>query len=153
MVDLKIIDLTPFRRTFWNFFAFTVIMAAGTILAGLAGFRLIADVLFQSRIRSGLLYAIIIITALATIFLSREKTRMIRQENFDEKVISYLRYYRLKASWGLISVFISCIFYLLAATNFFLYYILFELLMLLIFYPTGSLLKRELKDEELLVKE
>ena len=70
--------------------------------------------------------------------------------DFDEKAEAYQRVYRFRLLWFVISGLTCCFLFLFSRHNLFLYFALFDTLLLWSNYPNQQIFKRELENEDII---
>ena len=71
-------------------------------------------------------------------------------EDFDQKAETYKKVYRLRLNWYMISGFTCCFVYLFSARNLFLYFALFDALLLFQNSPNKRIFQRDLQVEDVI---
>lgn len=79
----------------------------------------------------------------------KELKSILELENFDEQVKPYSDYYRKRLLWSVLSIVISMVFFVFARKNMFFYLSLFQLVMMLPFYPNKLIICKELQNDEI----
>jgi hypothetical protein len=73
------------------------------------------------------------------------------QPEFDVQLIAYTKVYRVTMAWHLFSAMLSCLYAILSYRSNFLLFAFIDLLVMLQFYPTQRLFRRELRNQEVIV--
>jgi uncharacterized membrane protein YkvI len=73
------------------------------------------------------------------------------QPEFDVQLIAYTKVYRVTMAWHLFSAMLSCLYAILSYRSNFLLFAFVDLLVMLQFYPTQRLFRRELRNQEVIV--
>ena len=71
-------------------------------------------------------------------------------EDFEQKAETYKKVYRLRLNWYMISGFTCCFVYLFSARNLFLYFALFDALLLFQNFPNKRIFQRDLQVEDVI---
>ena len=99
--------------------------------------------------------AILIGMMVITIFYSSYRRKRMNVLNsisdFAVKVKEYTRIYKMHVAWYLLSCLVSCFLFAVTSRNFFFYFALLQLLITLSAYPSRTMFKRDLKNEEVVL--
>jgi hypothetical protein len=104
----------------------------------------------STQMKNIILFGMVGVAIAYSLYLRKEKEKMQSIHDFDEKLIAHQRYFKIRMWWYLLSTIASCILYILVANTFFLYFALFELLMLIVVFPNKLFFKKELQDDDII---
>lgn len=146
---VRTIEMRPYRKLFLNYFVLSCAIVIISYWMAQNSFYLGWHDTSSTMIKNILLYGMIAVSIVYSLYLKSQKTKLNNQIDFDEKKKFHEKYFRIRMAWYVGSSFISCILFLLVANWFFFYFALFELLLLLIVYPTKFFFKKEFGDDDI----
>jgi uncharacterized integral membrane protein len=95
--------------------------------------------------------AVLAILAFVHSASQKNKLRKLQEiEDFELKTEKYQKIYRFRLIWFLVSGFTCCFLYVFSLHNLFLYFALFDGLLLLGNYPNQKIFKKELRNNEII---
>jgi hypothetical protein len=95
--------------------------------------------------------AVLAVTAFVHSAYQQKKLKMLRSlENFEQKAETYKKVYRLRLNWYMISGFTCCFVYLFSAENLFLFFAIFDALLLFQNFPNKRTFQRDLQAEDII---
>jgi hypothetical protein len=146
---VKTIDMKEYRKSYLNYFILTCIIITGSFLAAKNDLYIRWGGSPSIVLKDFLLYGMLGIAVLYSIFLKNQREKLRAVADFEEKKKFHKRYFHIRMVWYIGSCLVSCILFLLVANWFFFYFALFELLMLLIVFPNKFFFKKELNDDDI----
>lgn len=150
-MELYTINIKKFKAIFLQ------MILVAIIFVGLSYFLLSNGFYFLSAFDPGRTFTLPILaalTVLAMIYGQMQKKRLLQLqevEDFELRSAKYQRFYAFRLIWYLGSCLAMCILCLFTGRILFLYFAMFDILMILPFFPTLRLFKRELKNEEIIL--
>ena len=150
-MDLYSIDTKPFKKIFTLIQLFSVAAILASFFLARTGWFFVPAFAFSRQITLPLLLIMFIATFLHGRALRKRIAAIGEIENFETKVEEYERYYRYRLQWNLIACLILCILFVLTGRYFFFYFSIFQVVLVIPFYPSQLLFRRELKNEEIIL--
>ena len=150
-MDLYSVNTKNFKRAF-------VLVAIGSVMAILASYFMGRSGLFFAPvigISRKITFPVLLVMFIAAMWYGRLLRKRIvamgQIEDFDLKVQEYEKVYRARLQWNLISCLILCLLFILSGRNFFFYFSILQFLLILPFFPSATLFKKELKNDEIIL--
>lgn len=150
-MDLYSINTKNFKRTF-------ILVQVASALAIIASYFTVKSGVFvvpaigiSRTITLPLLLLMFILAMWSGRKLRKRIAAMSLIEDFELKVQEYEKVYRSRLQWNLISCLILCFLFVLTTRNFFFYFSILQALLILPFYPSATLFKRELRNNEIIL--
>ena len=150
-MDLYSVNTKNFKRAF-------VLVAVGSIMAILASYFIGKSGLFLAPVigfSRKITFPLLLVAFIAAVWYGRSIRKQLNAMwqigEFELRVQEYERIYRARLQWNLIGCLILCILFILTARNFFFYFSIFQLLLILPFFPSAALFRRELKNDEIIL--
>jgi hypothetical protein len=147
---VKTVDMKMYRKTHLNFLSVMCLMAVASFLLVRNSIDINWNIAVSTITTDALLIGIIGLAILYSFYIRKQKEKMQRIENFEEKLAFHRRYYKIRLWWLLLSGATSCLLYVLTAYKFFFWFVLFDFLSLLLAFPGKFFFKRELNDDEII---
>ena len=146
----KTVELRIYRKIYFNCLALLCLVIAASLFLGLSGWQYQKLPAQPNRIKDVLLYGMILLAILYSIFRRRQDEKLNTLTEFNEKLVFHRHYFKTRLLWYVLSGIVACILFVIIGQWLFLYFAIFDLAMLLILYPTKSFFKKELDDEEII---
>lgn len=150
-MNLYLVPVKKFRHVFLQVLIANIVLTLATWLLLRAGIQLIPGYKAGKNITNPLLIFIVVIAVIRALQQRRHLGEILGINDFDVRLVEYVRFYRSRNLWYLFSVGISCVLCLLSQRDIFLYYAGFDVLLSLPFYPSAFLLKRELRTNDIIL--
>ena len=152
-LDLPVFDTKNLKRSYYTFLAVTLVLAVATIVCDIFAKSLIGKPLLLGD--RSIRWMLIAISLGASFYFgnkSKKELKLVQEtENWDQKFEMYERYYKRKLIWNTFSLVLTCAFLLGSNSRIFLYLLIFQALISLVFYPGKLLLTKELKTQDIIV--
>jgi hypothetical protein len=148
-MELKVVDHKPLRRTFYNFLAICTVITAGSSLLYLSGFGLFRYSSWTIRLKDIFLLIVVCLAAVFFFYQQGQRKKLLSITNFEEKVSYYEVFYRNRLWWQVFSCVLSGFLLLVTHRIIFLGFCLFDFISMLIAYPSPSVIKKELNDDDI----
>ena len=143
------IHLEAYRKQFYSMLA-TLIMVIG-ISYFLVHFSQYDFSSFTIRRMAVPIMAVLAVLSYGhSFYRKRQLKRLLLLPSFEQKVKAYEQLYRFRLLWFLFSGACCCAVYLLSLHRLFLFFALFDAVMLLMHYPNKAVFRRELQNEDIL---
>jgi hypothetical protein len=148
---LKAIDLAPYKKSH----AGVLIICALSVVSGLLivkqGYAILANVPETKIVKDVIMFGMIGIASAFSFYQQKLKQKLLNLTDFDDKLIIYKKIFRSGLWWYALSCSVSVFLLFLTARKIFLYFCLFDLLFMLITFPSKAFFKKEFNDEDLIV--
>ena len=93
---------------------------------------------------------VLLVAAVLLTFYTMNQLRMLAGlEDFNNRVTEHVKIYKVRLLLFLITCLLSCILYILTIHTVFLYFALFDVVVLLPLYPNKYVLKKELMNDDI----
>lgn len=146
-----VIDSKPFRARFFqavSLILVSVVTGFGLMVFGWTN----KSNLLAGRSISLVFFGLIIAASIGyTRYRKKMLEKVLVQPEFDSQLLSYAPVYRFTMAWHLFSSLSSCLYAILSHRSNFLLFALIDLLVMLQFYPSQRLFRRELRNQEVIV--
>ena len=149
-MDLKIINQKQLKRIYINFLVICLLITGGSYILFQSGFRFFEGSDWVNEMTNILLYCMIGIVIVFTYFQMSQRKKLRVLPTIEEKIIFYEKFYRYRLWWHVLACFVSAFLLLLTGRNIFFYIGLFDLLEMLLSYPSQLIIKKEMKEDELI---
>jgi len=106
---------------------------------------------FSRQITFPVLLIMFIVTLVQGQFIRKRINTIGSIEDFETRVVEYEKVYRHRLQWNLITCLILCVLFVLSGRYFFFYFSIFQIVLVMPFYPNTLLFRRELKNEEIIL--
>jgi len=148
-LDIPVFNTKGLRKAFYIFLGFNIVITVGSIVL-----KSTLDRVINHSLLGGINLWILLLVLLAGSFLfsflsKRELTSILAIDNHEQQFTEYENYYKKKLIWNAVSVVLSAAFYLFTSKNYFLYLLLLQVVLSFSFYPSKTLLSRELKKDNI----
>ncbi len=148
---VKTVEMNLYRKLYANYLIVICIMiAASYFLVSRGIYVRWGSFQLLSTISKLMLFSLIGLAVIYGFYLRNQKDKMQGMTDFEKKLSAHRRYFNIRMRWYILSAAVSCVLCLLVANRFFLFFALFELLMLLIVFPNKAFFRKELNDEEII---
>lgn len=145
------VNTRNFKRAF-------VLVAIGSVMAILASYFIGKSGLFFTPVigfSRKITFPLLLLAFIAAAWYGRSIRKQLHAmwqlNDFELKVQEYEKIYRSRLQWNLVGCLILCILFILTGRNFFFYFSIFQFLLVLPFFPSAALFKRELKNDEIIL--
>ena len=149
-MDLKVINLKPLKKIYFNFLALCLLITIGSFVLYKTGFQLFRGSNWVIEMKDFLLWGMVGLAVIFTMYQVNQRRRLQALQTVDEKITFFEVYYRRRLWWLILSCIVSSFLLLLTARMIFFYFCLFDLLSMLVAYPSELIIKKELKEDELM---
>jgi hypothetical protein len=147
--NLISINLKDFRNHFYQvLIPLLCVIAITYVIVRFAAVNL--SVLFIQRYAFPIMAVLALMAFVHSAIQRKKLNRLETIQDFDEKAEAYKKVYRLRLNWYMISGFTCCFVFLFSARNLFLYFALFDALLLLQNYPNKRIFQRDLQVEDII---
>jgi hypothetical protein len=149
-INLPVFDLRNMKRYFFIFLVVNLgICVAAVFLTGFFSTALYPNLFkgAQSWILLGVLFAI------STVYGSKAKKELnaiLETDLYEEKFRKFEIYHKRRCVWNTFSLFLTCCFFVLTNRNFLFYFLIAQLILTLIQYPSRRLIRRVLKNDDII---
>ena len=150
-MELKAIDLAPYKKAHAGVLFICILSVAASFFIVKQGYAVLANEPETKTIKDIIMFGMIGVAALFTFYQQRQKQKLLSLAVFDEKLAFYQKIFRTRLWWYALSCTTSAFLLFLTARKLFLYFALFDLLLMLITFPNKFLIKKELNEEDLIV--
>ena len=150
-MEIYSIDTKEFRNILLTSVIVMILFIAGAWLWVYNGFISLPFFEPLRGFSSPILLAMMVLAIVYSSYRRKRLNALNTVDDFAVKVKDYVRIYKLHNGWFVLSCFVSCFLFIVTSRNFFLYFALLQLLITLTAYPSKSLFKRELKNEEVVI--
>ncbi|HEX6181520.1 MAG TPA: hypothetical protein VFZ47_09745 [Chitinophagaceae bacterium] len=151
-LDFPVFDTKNLKRFYYYFITFILLLAAATIACDLFAKSLLGKPLLNDKFAGWALIAVALFLGFYFGNKSKKELKLVQEaENWDEKFTMYERYYKRKLIWNAFIIVLNCAFLLGSTSGFFMYFLIFQVLISLVFYPGKTLLTKELKTQEIII--
>lgn len=148
-MELKVVDHKPLRRTFYNFLAICTVITGGSLLLYLSGFGLFRYNSWAIRLKDIFLLIVVCLAGVFFFYQQIQRKKLLSITGFEEKVSYYEVFYRNRLWWQVFSCVLSGFLLLVTHRIIFLGFCLFDFISMLIAYPSPSVIKKELNDDDI----
>jgi hypothetical protein len=147
-MDFLLFNLKDLKKVFYSVFIINVVVTLVTYVAGANVFSIV--LLDENQIQQTRVLLLLVIVA--AIFQTYYQKKLIKKldafSGFEEKVSHYLKLYKLRLYWKCSSCLVSCFIHILTGRNIFLYFAIFDVLSTWTYFPNKTLIRKELKTED-----
>jgi hypothetical protein len=150
-MELKAVDIAPYKKAHTGVLFICILSVASSFFIVKQGYAVLANEPEIKTIKDIIMFGMIGLAALFTFYQQRQKQKLLSFIVFDEKLTFYQKIFRTRLWWYAISCATSAFLLFLTARKIFLYFALFDLLLMLITFPNKVLIKKELNEEDLIV--
>ena len=99
-----------------------------------------------------ILLGMVILAVIYAYWRKKQLKQVYDQHTFEAEIRKYQNVYRLTMGWYLFSCIVSIALYLFTTRSMFLFFALYDVVISLQYYPTRSLFKRELRNDEIILQ-
>lgn len=148
-INLPVFDLRNMKRHFFIFLVVNLgICVAAVFLIGFFSTALYPNLFkgAQSWILLALLFAISVIYGSKA---KKELKVILDTALYEEKFRKFEIYYKKRVVWNTFSLFLTCCFFVLTNRNFLFYFLIAQMILTLIHYPSRRLIRRVLKSDDI----
>jgi hypothetical protein len=149
-MELKVVDHKPLRKSFYNFLALCTVITAGSFGLYLYGFGLFRYNSWAIRLKDIFLLIVVCLAAVFFFYQQGQRKKLLGITSFEEKISYYEIFYRNRLWWHVFSCVLSGFLLLVTHRIIFLAFCLFDFISMLIAYPSPSIIKKELEDNEII---
>ena len=149
-MDLKVIKLKPLKNIYFNFIAICLLITMGSFVLYKTGFQFFRGSNWVVEMKNILLWGMVGIAVLVTMYQVNQRRKLQALPTVDEKITFFEVYYRYRLWWHVLSCVVSGFLLLLTARMIFFYFGLLDLLSMLLAYPSEFIIKKEMKEDDLL---
>lgn len=147
---VKTVDMKGYRRIYLSFLSLMTVMAVAVFVLVQMGIYIRLELADPDWIINILLFGMVALAFLYGYYLRKLKIKLLSIPDFEDKLAFHRKYFRIKMWWNLLSGTTSCLLYLLTANRFFFWFVLFDLLGLLLSAPKPFFFRRELNDDDII---
>lgn len=149
-MDFKTVNRKPLKKIFFNFLIICLLITVGSFVLYNAGVQLFAGSDWVIRLKNAFLLGMIGIAMGFSFFQAGQKRKLQALPSVEEKIKFYEIFYRNRLWWQVLSCLVSGFLLLLTHRTIFLFFCLFDLLMMAAAFPSELIIKKELNEDELL---
>jgi hypothetical protein len=147
-LGVPVFNLKGLKRSYYYFLSFNLICTIGALLLNLV-FKSLIDHSFFNRINSWILFFILLAGAFLTSYVDKKEYKTIMDTaEIEERFAAYEKYYKRKMLWNAITFAITAILYVGTGKNIFVYILLIQLVMSVMFYPGKKFMSTILHDQD-----
>lgn len=141
-------------KVYKKYYIYSLVLACLMIIASFILFRyklFTGQIVSQSYLYKKLLvYGMLGTVVVYSLYLRNMREKLKDIGDFDKKLAFHEKYFKIRMWWYVISCAVSCLIFLLSLNQFFFYFALFDLFMLMLVFPNKKLFWRELNDPEII---
>jgi hypothetical protein len=141
-MDLKVINLKPLKKIYFNFLALCLLITIGSFVLYKTGFQLFPGNNWVFEMKDFLLWGMVGLAVVFTMYQVNQRRKLQALPTVDAKISFFEVYYRHRLWWHVLSCVISGSLLLLTARMIFFYFCLFDLLSMLLAYPSEFIIKK-----------
>ncbi|HMK25249.1 MAG TPA: hypothetical protein VK483_04400 [Chitinophagaceae bacterium] len=149
-MDLKVIKLKPLRNIYLNFLVICLLITIGSFILYKTGFQFFRGSNWVVEMKNLLLWGMVGLAVVFTMYQVNQKKKLQALLTVDEKISFFEVYYRRRLWWHVLSCVVSGFLLLLTARMIFIYFCLFDVLSMLLAYPSEFIIKKEMKEDDLM---
>jgi glucan phosphoethanolaminetransferase (alkaline phosphatase superfamily) len=146
---VKTVALKSYRPYFFTFLFAACATTLCSYLAVTAGFFIEWEP-GQSRLLKNIFVVAIIASSFGySYYLRKQREHLQNIEDFDAKLDFHTTVYRKRILWGFLNCLLACILYPVVAYSTFLYFAVFDIILMLTQFPNRVVFSKELNDDEI----
>jgi hypothetical protein len=150
-MELKVVEQKPLKRIYFNFLAICATITVGSLILFLTGFGFFQYALWAIKLKDIFLLMVICLAGMFFFYQQAQRKKLLQISSFEDRIRFYETFYRNRNWWQVFSCVISCFLLLLTHRLIFLAFCLFDLITMLIAYPSPEMIRKDLGDEEIIV--
>gem|GEM_PF-1892482 len=148
-LDLPVFNLKNLKRAYYNFLIVNVIITVGSILIMI----ILGDEInhkFYDKINTWIIIGVIFIgNYIYGINSKKELKSILEIREIEIQFSKYERFFKKRLAWNSISPIITGTFYIATNKNVFLYILITQMILSLLFYPNKKVISKELNNSEI----
>jgi hypothetical protein len=148
-LNVPVFNLRLLKRHFYTFLLISVCFAFVSILIHIYIQVQVPETVVKAVKSWGLFLLLLILSFLYSRLQKKELKKILHTEDSDQKFLLYERFYKNKLIWVIFSQCLLNACWLITHTKFLFYFILIQLILGLVFYPSRRVISKELKDMEI----
>ena len=149
-MDLKVFNLKNLKRTYFSFLSLCVIVVGVSFVLYKMGVQVFPLSPLIIKLKNVLLFGMIGVAFVFSMYEASQRGKLQALPTVDEKIIFYENFYFKRLWWYVLACAVSGFLLLLTFRLLFISFCLFDLMMMLIAWPTEFKLKQEMKEDELI---
>lgn len=149
-LDLFTIDNKKYKSVFYLYFTINIVCTGVSFLIAANGFWLLHSFYPDTRLTLSILFVMVIFAFIHSSFTRNKLRKLLLIEDFEKREKAYESLYRLRVFWFLFSSLVSCILAVLSGRTLFCYYAMFDIVISLNYYPSLSLFRKELNNNDII---
>lgn len=150
-MELKVVEQKPLKRIYYNFLAICSAIIVGSLILFLSGYGFFQYAIWATKLKDIFLLLVICLAGIFFFYQQAQRKKLVQYSNFDDKIRFYESFYRNRNWWQVFSCVISCFLLLITHRLIFLAFCLWDLVTMLIAYPSPAMIRKDLGDEEIMV--
>jgi len=148
-LNVPVFNLRQLKRHYYTFLLISLCLAIVSILIN-GYFPLQVPEPVAKAVRSwGTFLLLLLLSFVYSGLQKKELKKILQTEDADQKFPLYERYYKYKLLWSVFSLCLLSGCWLISHSKFLLYFILIQLVLSLMFYPSRRVISKELKEMEI----
>lgn len=149
-MELYSVNLKSYKKTFWQALTCNITAVAASYILVANGYIILSPFYRSQNITSSILAVIILLSFFNSQYQRKQVRQLENYTDFDERVVRHEKIYKIRMWWFFISCASACFLYVLSAHTVFLYLAIFDLIITLPSWPNKMIIKRELKNDEII---
>jgi hypothetical protein len=149
-MDLKVINLKLLKKIYLNFLTICILITIGSFVFYKIGVQFFRSSSWVIEMKDLLLWGMVGLAVVFTMFQVNQRRRLQALLTVDEKISFFEAYYRKRLWWHVLSCAVSGFLLLLTVRMIFLYFCLFDLLSMFFAYPSEFIIKKEMKEDDIM---
>ena len=150
-MELKAMNIAEYKKAHAGFLFICILSVVASFFIVRQGYAILANIPETKTVKDILMYGMIGVAALFSVYQQKQKQKLSTFTDFDEKLAFYQKIYRTRLLWRVLSCIVSAFLLFLTARKFFLYLAIFDLVLMLLAFPNKALFKKELNEEDLII--
>jgi|GEM_PF-835698 len=143
------INLETYKRQFFQLVSIVVVLIVMSyIIVNISRYDL--SLFIIRRMAVPIMAVLAVLAFVHSFYRKRQLQRLDKMNSFDQKVQAYEKIYKFRLQWFVFSAGICCGLYVLSLHRLFLFFALFDLLLLIGNYPNKTIFKKELNHEDII---
>lgn len=148
-MELYTVNIKRYKAIYFQTLIANILFIAAAYFLVKKGIHLVTG----HMVSSPLLSMMVVAAVIYTVYANKKVDKLANIADFENRVKAHEQTYKRRMLWHLFACLIDCGLLLLTGRNLFLYFALFEIVMLLPLYPNLSLFKSQLKNDDIVFTE
>jgi hypothetical protein len=149
-MDIPVFNLKTLKQYFYYFLAVCVLLSIVIVVLTISTRDSQTRRILTRATSWYYIIPIFILTYLVDRQSKRELVRIIEMDDYAKKFKKYEIQYKNKLIWNAVSVGFTGFLLIISQTNIFLYILIFQLVLIPVFYPKKSIITKDLKNDEII---